>query len=76
MWSPTYKKNVFIDFGLSKFLKEKIGELTKTYYFGTYKYCSQEMKALLIKNKMDYIDLYFNDVVALKKVTQFYDKNV
>ena len=34
------------------------------------------MKALLIKNKMDYIDLYFNDVVALKKVTQFYDKNV
>ena len=40
MWSPTYKKNVFIDFGLSKFLKEKIGELTKTYYFGTYKYCS------------------------------------
>lgn len=36
MWSPKHKKNVFIDFGLSKVLKEKVGEMTKTNYFGTY----------------------------------------
>lgn len=34
------------------------------------------MRKLLIKNKMDFVNLYFNDVVALRKVTHFCDKNV
>lgn len=71
MWSPNHKKNVFIDFGLSKLIKEKPGEMTFTFYFGTYLYCSEEMKSLLVKNKKGYVDLYFNDIMALKKVPQF-----
>lgn len=39
MWSSTFQKNVFIDFGLSRILKQSIGELTYTSFFGTYHYC-------------------------------------
>ena len=30
MFSPAYKKTVFIDFGLSSFVREELGQLTKT----------------------------------------------
>lgn len=43
MWSETYKRNVFVDFGCSRLLSEKIGEKTFTYYFGTLGYSSKEM---------------------------------
>lgn len=36
MWSPSYKKCVLIDFGLSKIVKEDIGHLSYTLYFGSY----------------------------------------
>lgn len=35
MWSPTYRKLVFVDFGLSCCPSQKIGEMTYTVYFGT-----------------------------------------
>lgn len=50
MFSPKFNKFVFIDFGLSKILKQNIGEKTLTYYFGTYNYVSEEMKKLFRKN--------------------------
>lgn len=41
MWSEKYEKNVFLDFGLSKAINEKIGECTLTYFFGTYHFCGE-----------------------------------
>lgn len=40
MWSSKYQKNVFIDLGFACTVKEEIGKLTKTKYFGTMNYCS------------------------------------
>ena len=34
MYSPSLKKFVFIDFGLSRILKEEKGEKTETFFFG------------------------------------------
>lgn len=76
MWSPSHEKNVFIDFGLSKLLKEKVGQMTKTHYFGTYQYCSSEMKSLLIKNRTGFVDLYFNDLEAFRRISQFWNQDV
>lgn len=67
MWSPTFKKNVLIDFGLSLFLSEKPGFKTLTNYFGTYQFSSPEMKKILSTKTAMYVDLYYNDLFALKK---------
>jgi serine/threonine protein kinase len=37
MFSPTYKRNVFIDFGGCIFLKEQLGYRTLTKFYGTNK---------------------------------------
>ena len=41
MWSPQFNKLVFIDFGLTKTLRENVGELSETKFFGTYHYASE-----------------------------------
>lgn len=41
MFSPTFKKNVFIDFGGSEALKETLGEKTMSRFVGTASYCSE-----------------------------------
>ena len=41
MLSYSFKKAVFIDFGLSTFVKEKIGQKTWTKFVGTINFCSQ-----------------------------------
>lgn len=61
MWSNRFNKNVFVDFGLSLFLKEKIGFQTYTSFFGTFIYCSDEMKKVMTSG-FGYVDLYYNDV--------------
>ena len=38
MWSPSLQKNVFIDFGLSRVVKEKPGQKTYTGFFGTFEH--------------------------------------
>ncbi len=48
MYSPYHKKNVFIDFGLSKVIEENCGFKTLTAFNGTPKYVSPEMLKLLI----------------------------
>lgn len=40
MYSSTYQKYVFIDFGLSNIIQEDIGYKTLTNFVGTLKYCS------------------------------------
>lgn len=52
MWSTKYNKNVFVDFGLAKLLKEKVGMKTLTYFFGTYEWCSDEMKKIMKNSRM------------------------
>lgn len=41
MYSKTFGKHVFIDFGLTKVLNECLGEKSYTSFVGTTIYCSQ-----------------------------------
>jgi serine/threonine protein kinase len=40
LYSPTYKKPVFIDFGCSDVIKNTIGSLTMSIFKGTMNYCT------------------------------------
>ena len=66
MWSPSLKKNVFIDFGLSRVVKEKPGQKTHTGFCGTFEHSYSEMKTLLIESKKGYVDLFYNDLFGVK----------
>ena len=65
MRSPSYNKLVFIDFGLSQFVKEDEGIKTLTKFVGSVNYCSEEMRKCFTSKKTMNIDLYFNDLYAL-----------
>ena len=43
MYSPYFNKLVFIDFGLSKFIKQEVGFKTVTNYIGSINFWSPEM---------------------------------
>ena len=58
MFSPSLKKFVFVDFGVSRIIEEEKGEKTFTDYFGTPKYSSEEMLLLSIMKKEGKVDLY------------------
>jgi serine/threonine protein kinase len=66
-FSKTHKSSVFIDFGLSRMVKEEIGERTTTYFTGSMNYCSEEMLELFLKDDLGFVDLYFNDATCLHK---------
>lgn len=74
MFSPTYAKNVFIDFGCSEGLKEALGQKKLTRFTGTTAFCSPEMLTLLI-TKFGLVDLYFNDIFSLKQTFSFENLN-
>ncbi len=63
MFSNSLNKFLLIDFGLSKFVKQKIGFKTFTQFVGTPSYCSKQM-IKCIKEK-GYVDLYLNDIESL-----------
>ena len=66
MLSPSFRKPVFIDFGLSTIIKEEIGTKTYTDFVGSIKFASEEMiKSYEKKAKMN-IDLYYNDLHGLQ----------
>lgn len=65
MWSYQFNKLVFIDFGLTKIVKENVGELTVSKYFGSYLFSIKEMQDLFFNKSVGYIDLYYNDVHTL-----------
>ena len=66
MLSPTFQRLVFIDYGLSKFIKERIGEKSLTHFIGSISFCSDEMACCFWKKKDSRIDLYYNDLFCLK----------
>lgn len=51
MLSPAFRKPVFIDFGLSKLIKEDIGFRTLTNYAGNINFCSPEMSKCFVEKK-------------------------
>lgn len=66
LFSPTFNKNVFIDFGGTEVLKEFLGKKTLTKFIGTASYCSDEAFLLLSYQSL-YVDLYYNDIYGLRK---------
>ena len=75
MFSVSYGKNVFLDFGVSEVVKEEVWEPTLTKFKGTYEYCGEEMKKLFIKKKQGLVNLYMNDVQMLERTVKFFEKN-
>lgn len=67
-YSKKKKEFVFIDFGLSTILPERLGRKSYTMYQGTANYCSPEMAKLITKEDGGYVDLYHNDKCCLEKV--------
>lgn len=66
MWSPAYEKLVFVDYGLSRCVKEPLGQKSRVSYFGTFQFSSAEMLALFDQNCAGFVDLYYNDIHAMK----------
>lgn len=69
MYSRWQRKIILIDFGLAKFIKEKINSKTKTAFRGTKGWVGEDMQELYSENKTIYgwVNLYKNDLEALKK---------
>jgi serine/threonine protein kinase len=73
MFSPTFGKNVLIDFGFSEGLKEECGYKTFTSFRGTPKYVSPEMlKLFSIECKLSFVDLYYNDLVCFHNARRYF----
>lgn len=73
MFSPRNNKIVFIDFGLSKVIREDCSYKTLTNFSGTPQYVSKEMLKLLSFDSVgDFIDLYYNDLVCLKNTSKHF----
>lgn len=64
-WSYTFKKLVFLDFGLTEAVFESKGFKTSTDFKGTFRYCSPEMKKLYHLKQPLLIDTYYNDLYSL-----------
>lgn len=67
---------VFIDYGLSKIIKEEIGHKTFSSFSGSLEFVSTEMLGLfaVTSTKKDYVDLYYNDLIGLQKSIKHYLK--
>ncbi len=61
-------KYVFIDFGLSRLIGEFLGFKTYTHFRGSLNFVSEEMMQLFQQSSSKRIDLYFNDLFALKNL--------
>ena len=72
-YSPHHKKFVFIDFGFTEFIQEDVGQKTLIKPRGTYFYMSKEMKNASRLNQRSLIDLYDNDIFALKYTFQTFN---
>ena len=68
MWSNEKNKMIFIDFGLSRIVKENIGETTVTRFVGTFCNVSPQMQKTYRLNKGFWVDLYYNDLWGLEQL--------
>lgn len=75
-YSGILQKHVFIDFGISKIIKQKPGEKTQIKFSGTLSYCSDEMKKCYYFSSAKFVDLYQNDLCCLKKTMEFYHQKL
>ena len=66
MLSPAYRKPVFIDFGLSKFIREEKGYKSLCRFVGTVNFCCEEMASCVLEKTSKHIDLYYNDLHCLE----------
>lgn len=66
MYSPHFKKIVFVDFGFSEIVQESFGYKTRISFRGSPAYCSDEMSRLLGHDNIADIDLYYNDMHGLQ----------
>ncbi len=66
MWSNHFKREVFIDFGLSDILDGGPGFKYLVEFKGSPNYCLSEMTSLMNSQSKNYIDVYYNDVHSLK----------
>jgi hypothetical protein len=64
MYSSTYNKAVFIDFGLSLIIAEDLGNLKLMHFRGTFMYACDEFKNIC-SEQGGYIDVYHNDRYGL-----------
>lgn len=72
IFSPTYGKPVFIDFGLSKMVAEDIGLKTLTGFAGSINFCSKEMARCFWEGHSFEVDLYSNDLYSLEECIKLY----
>ena len=70
LFSPSLNRLVFIDFGLSRLVKETQGATSLSNFSGSYNYCSPEMKKCFAEKKSRQVDLYYNDLYALEGTIQ------
>ena len=82
MWSNHFKREVYIDFGLSQVFDGEPGFRYMVNFKGSPKFCSPEMSALLFNDQIGKVDIYYNDVFCLgatinnsDAVTQILEKN-
>lgn len=64
-YSHYHNSYVFIDFGISKIIKQKLGEKKNMKFEGTLAYCSEQMKGCYTLHRHRFVDLYYNDLQAL-----------
>ncbi len=74
MLSHTFKKPVFIDFGLSKLIVQDIGKKSLTPFMGTITFCTEEMVRCYLNKSKEYVDLYMNDLHALKESLRIFSQ--
>lgn len=43
LYSPTYSKHIFVDFGCTDVIKDPLGKTTYTYFQGTINFCTNEL---------------------------------
>ena len=72
-YSPHHKKFVLLDFGFAELIREDVGEKTFIQARGTYFYMNKEMQNASHLNQESFIDLYDNDLFALKHTFETLD---
>ena len=71
VFSPHYKKPVFIDFGFSEIIKEGRGFKTFSVFKGTPNFTSPEMLSIM-NEEASFVDLYYNDAFGLNLTLKFF----
>jgi serine/threonine protein kinase len=76
MFSQTYSKFVFIDFGLSRFISESRGYKKKINFSGSLIYATPEMFESYRNSSMLELDVYYNDIHCLRETTSIMSKEM